>query len=82
MHSQENVPKPQIWPVSLSQNESFMGHVLLVGMYTVSFFIIIWKYVLPGEALPPIAIWGRAALQGQFWKASFPKIGCDFIKFT
>ena len=46
MHSQENVQKPQIWPVSLSKNESFVGYVLLVGMYTVSFFIIIWKYVL------------------------------------
>ena len=29
----------------------------------------------------PIAIWGCAALQGRFWKASFPKTGCDFIKF-
>ena len=24
---------------------------------------------------------GGAALQGQFWKASLPKTGCDFIKF-
>ena len=24
---------------------------------------------------------GCAAVQGRFWKASFPKIGCDFIKF-
>ena len=31
--------------------------------------------------LPPIAKWGCAALQGPFWKASFPKIECDFIKF-
>ena len=48
------------------------------------FFISEWS--LPagggGGALPPIAIRGRAALQGRFWKASFPKIGCDFIKFS
>ena len=24
---------------------------------------------------------GGAALQGWFWKANFPKIGCDLIKF-
>ena len=35
-----------------------------------------------GGALQPIAIRGCATLQGQFWKASFPQIGCDFIKFT
>ena len=34
-----------------------------------------------GGALPPIAIRGCAALQDRFWKAGFPKIGCDFIKF-
>ena len=28
-----------------------------------------------------IAIRGCAALQGRFWKVSFPKIGCDFVKF-
>ena len=31
-------------------------------------------------SLPPIATRGCAALQS-LWKASFPKIGCDFIKF-
>ena len=34
-----------------------------------------------GGALPPIAIRGCAALLGRFWKAGFPQIGCDFIKF-
>ena len=30
-----------------------------------------------GGALPPIAMRGCAAQQGRFWKANFPKIGCD-----
>ena len=34
-----------------------------------------------GGALPPIATRECAAPQGRFWKASFPKIGCDFLKF-
>ena len=34
-----------------------------------------------GGALPPLAIRGCAALSGRFWKASFPKIGCGFVKF-
>ena len=46
---------------------------------------IIWTQPFPpggrGEHFHRFAIWWCAALQGQFWKVSFFKIGCDLIKF-
>ena len=57
------------------------GGVGVVGMVVVVVVVVVGGGGGGGRGTPTNCHTGCAALQRRFWKACFPKIGCDFIKF-
>ena len=62
----------RLWAVAMHHIHASQSHLWLQGSTFGCLHLRQWA--MRGSTL-------HCRLQGRFWKASFPKIGCDFIKF-